>query len=369
MPGLRTLALATLAGITLPIAATDAADAFAFSVNQSTSSITYAFNASAPFTGTMQGENDLTKPPAEQTRTKRPPQSLFSCGSLTATQNDLVNISGTIAASGSSSPSSPVRPAGTFKLGLNTSNNTCVLQDTNLNLIASGALGIAATINNFSTQAFCAINPSCNVPIPITINLPLGSVNITSITASQAAGNQASGTLTPAGPDAWTFTVPVVLTVTPTATFSGAPFPVAPQDVPTVLTGTVTRTGNTASIAATTQIDFAPTPITTPTPQPPFPFTLPSDSILCPNVNLVMTLTITSSTVTNSQTAALNADGTRIVCRCDSDASGSITPNDIFDFLNKWFTNDPAADFNGGGLAPSDIFDFLNCWFTPPLGC
>jgi hypothetical protein len=56
----------------------------------------------------------------------------------------------------------------------------------------------------------------------------------------------------------------------------------------------------------------------------------------------------------------------RPACPADFDCSGSLSPVDILSFLNGWFANDPAADFNGGGLAISDIFDFLNAWFA---GC
>ena len=53
-------------------------------------------------------------------------------------------------------------------------------------------------------------------------------------------------------------------------------------------------------------------------------------------------------------------------CAADFNNSGSLSVDDIFDFLNAWFAGNPAADFNGGGLAVQDIFDFLNAWFA---GC
>lgn len=40
---------------------------------------------------------------------------------------------------------------------------------------------------------------------------------------------------------------------------------------------------------------------------------------------------------------------------------------DIFDFLNAWFAGDPRADINGSGhVTTQDIFDYLNQWFS---GC
>jgi hypothetical protein len=54
------------------------------------------------------------------------------------------------------------------------------------------------------------------------------------------------------------------------------------------------------------------------------------------------------------------------LCAADFNSSGTLTVQDIFDFLNAWFGGSPSADFNGGGLAVQDIFDFLNAWFA---GC
>ncbi len=54
------------------------------------------------------------------------------------------------------------------------------------------------------------------------------------------------------------------------------------------------------------------------------------------------------------------------ICRPDFNSSGTVTTQDIFDFLGAWFANDPRADFSGGGLSVQDIFDFLTAWF---VGC
>jgi hypothetical protein len=54
-------------------------------------------------------------------------------------------------------------------------------------------------------------------------------------------------------------------------------------------------------------------------------------------------------------------------CRQDFDNSGTLTVNDIFDFLNAWFVGDIRADFDSNAsLGVSDIFDFLAAWFA---GC
>lgn len=342
--------------------------AYAFTVNQSTSSLTYSFSSSAPFTGTMVGENDITRPAAEQTRTKRLATPFSPCGSLTATQNDVINISGTIAASGSTGTPA-IHPGGTFKLGINTAASTSVLQDFNVNLVAGGALSATANLNNFTYQSFCAINPGCTAPYLIPISLPLGTVSVTSLIAAQTPGAPENGTLSANGANTWNFSVPCTLIVTPTISFTGSNVPADPQTIAAVFAGTVTTSGNTATMTGSTTLNYNPPATTTPAPQAPTPFTIPSTSTICPNINLVLTLTITSSTVTSNNTANLAAAGTKIACRCDTNANGALEVQDIFDFLGLWFAGSPQADFNGGGLTVQDIFDFLSCWFAAPLGC
>ena len=54
-------------------------------------------------------------------------------------------------------------------------------------------------------------------------------------------------------------------------------------------------------------------------------------------------------------------------CRADFNGSGTVTVQDIFDFLAAWFANSPTADFNGSGsVTVQDIFAFLAAWFA---GC
>jgi hypothetical protein len=55
------------------------------------------------------------------------------------------------------------------------------------------------------------------------------------------------------------------------------------------------------------------------------------------------------------------------VCPADASGDGSLTVDDIFVFLNRWFANDVLADFSqSGGVTLDDIFVFLEAWFA---GC
>lgn len=54
-------------------------------------------------------------------------------------------------------------------------------------------------------------------------------------------------------------------------------------------------------------------------------------------------------------------------CRADFDGVNNVTIDDLFLFLNAYFTGDPRADINQlGGVTIDDLFVFINLWFT---GC
>ncbi len=54
-------------------------------------------------------------------------------------------------------------------------------------------------------------------------------------------------------------------------------------------------------------------------------------------------------------------------CPADTNDSGTLSVQDIFDFLGAWFAVGPDADFNTDGVVSAqDIFDFLSSWFA---GC
>lgn len=53
-------------------------------------------------------------------------------------------------------------------------------------------------------------------------------------------------------------------------------------------------------------------------------------------------------------------------CVGDANLSGTISVQDIFDFLAAYFQGSPTADVNGvGGVTIQDIFDFLAAYFSP----
>jgi hypothetical protein len=63
----------------------------------------------------------------------------------------------------------------------------------------------------------------------------------------------------------------------------------------------------------------------------------------------------------------LQGNNTTPCCKADYNQSGTVTVQDIFDFLSAYFTSDPRADINASGtITVQDIFDFLSAYF---LGC
>jgi hypothetical protein len=51
----------------------------------------------------------------------------------------------------------------------------------------------------------------------------------------------------------------------------------------------------------------------------------------------------------------------------DFNGSGSVTVQDIFDFLAAYFSNDPSADINNSGtVTVQDLFDYLYLYFSCP---
>ncbi|MFN7022825.1 MAG: immunoglobulin domain-containing protein, partial [Phycisphaerales bacterium] len=72
--------------------------------------------------------------------------------------------------------------------------------------------------------------------------------------------------------------------------------------------------------------------------------------------------------VTNACGSATSEPSQVTVCAADFNCTGlPATVQDIFDFLNGYFSGDPRADVNGsGGVSVQDIFDFLSAYFS---GC
>lgn len=366
---LAALSVGVLAASLLPAPAAEGGTTYAVTIDQPASSVSSSVNASAPFSGTMVGENDPMKDPTVRTRTKRF-ASLFSCGTFGATQNDPINVSATFAASGSSSPTAPPRPAGTFRLGIDPAAGTASVRRLDASLLASGTLTVNASLNSLTYQSFCTVSPSCSAPFLFPISLPVGTIQVTSLLVRQDPGAVAVGTLTPGSGGSYSFSVPVDVVVTTAANFSGSPLALDPAPLQIVVTGTVTPAGTTATVSGSTGVNIGPQANTTPTPIGPSAFMAPADSALCPNINIVVQGTLASTSFTSTNTATISGAGPRVPCPPDFDQNLVVDLLDIFAYLDGWFAGTPNANFNGDGVTDLlDIFAFLGAWFSPPPGC
>jgi subtilisin-like proprotein convertase family protein len=56
-------------------------------------------------------------------------------------------------------------------------------------------------------------------------------------------------------------------------------------------------------------------------------------------------------------------NGTTPCCKADFNQTGTITVQDVFDYLDAYFRALPTADYNGSGLSLQDLFDFLTGFF------
>jgi hypothetical protein len=72
--------------------------------------------------------------------------------------------------------------------------------------------------------------------------------------------------------------------------------------------------------------------------------------------------------VVASVCSALPSDAATLTfCPAEFNCSGTLTTQDIFDYLNAWLAADPAADIDGiPGLATGDLFAYITEWF---MGC
>lgn len=77
--------------------------------------------------------------------------------------------------------------------------------------------------------------------------------------------------------------------------------------------------------------------------------------------------TVYACAATNSCGGVFSRSVRVLMCAPDFNCSGTLTVQDIFDFLTAWFAGTSAANYNGvNGLGVQDIFDFLEAWFA---GC
>jgi len=336
---LATLALAGLAS---------AADTYTFTLNSAASTAAFDLSVNAPFaTGGVSfllGDYDAVTNP---TGTRTIP-GLFG-GNTGA--NTPVNITaGGVSAEGNSGPT-PLRPRGGFALTLDTAAATAQVAGLTADILNGATVTVAGEVS-ITYSTFRTRQPTCTLIGGFPITIPAGEGTATALTAAQVDESN-SGALAPAGPNQYSFSVPMGMLLVAGVAVNGEPVDVPAQEVPVVFAGTVTVNGATASMTggfsiAANQTEPGPTPLAA------LPFTEP----LCSG-NLLINLTLGSTSIDVSSTVNLVANGTR-QAQCDPDfnCDGNADQDDVLCMINVVAGNpgcqcsDP--DFNRDGNVDQD---------------
>ncbi|MGD9689268.1 MAG: hypothetical protein AB7K52_00035 [Phycisphaerales bacterium] len=353
-------------------AAAALAQTYAVAINQPASTVTYAIALDAPFATTpalpqngtipaassyLIGGAAATPPTTPATRTR--PATCILCGSFTGNWPVAITAGGIDA--DITSGTTPLHPSGAFSLALNVAAGTCSIADTNLNLLGGATVPFTVGVS-VGFQSFQTNSPTSTFVIP-GATIPLNQdATVSSIIATQSAPG--SGTISPTGtPGVFTFSAPVTLTLTITATLAGSAAPIPPQDVPVVISGMIDTNVAAAPLSASIDIDTMET-IPGPTPLDPLPFPEPIYG-----GQLRAFIVLASQTVSIAADATISATATRQdePDPVDFNGDGNVDADDLGDFINAYFAipPDPRTDFNhDGSIDADDLGDYINAYFS-----
>lgn len=267
---------------------------FTFVPSQSGLNATATNSLSA--SGTLIGNYDAVNNPTG-TRTK---PGLF--GPFGATENVAVNVNNL-----GISLSGPVNTdtTGSFGLTIDTVNGTISMNGYSANFLGNGPASLPVNLN-LSTETFRTRNPTFLYP-GLPISLPIGNATISTFNVTQVGAG--AGTLTPTGPNTFSFIVTPLVNLDLAVSVLGNDFALPGQaPVPFALTGTLTLNGNTATISGVTPIDISQT--TQPNQVlPEFPLALPTTS---DPANVLLNLTLADLGIGFTGTANTFATGTLV---------------------------------------------------------
>ncbi|MGH7132609.1 MAG: GC-type dockerin domain-anchored protein [Phycisphaerales bacterium] len=365
-PALALLMLATLAGSAM-------AQTYTVPVNSVNSSMSTNVQAGANTAGSFRGNYiQATNPTGTRV------VNLVIIGQPAAAPT---NLTKTFTAPITANTTSPIQthPTGRYALVINEVTRRYRLQCLNINLLGDTNPRPTVPVNaTISYQSFSTVAPRYDYPFLFPIPTPLGEATVSTLTAEQSGS--VSGTLTQTGPGTYTFSASVPCILRAELDFSGSPIDSGPIAQSLAVSGTV-NIGN-ASIFSTLTMDLGATQTNnTPvvgTPDQPFAFpappTAPANS---PPANMLLTLTINSSTVTTSGSTTLPANGPASNLADVAGLGGAPCPDgqrtadDVVAFLAAFFSSDPLADVVslGGGFGPDgqftadDVVAFLSAFF------
>ncbi len=312
---------------------------------QTGSSMQVQMSTATPLAGTFIGDHDAT---ANPTGTKTLP------GLFGGSTNTPIAYNATVAVVvGVDTPT-----VGTFHVidgatgpevsGLSISNGTP----------GPGGADVTLTINYAS---FHTVNPTGLFPGGIDIPLPLGTVDVQSISMIQTSTVPAL--IAPDGSGGLSFTAAVPVEVTVVASSAGAPVDIAPFPAALAIYGSWTDAAAGPVIEASgSQADTSVVPANgaTFTDQPmDIPTVLPAGG----TAHLLMSGAIADTNVDSTVGATLIALGEGTDVPGDTDGDGDVDGGDLAYLLGAWGLNDPAADFDGSGTVDAaDLAALLGNW-------
>jgi len=309
----RSLCVAAIAACVCIPAAN--AQTFDFTINTQASTAAWSLSVTAPFatggSSFILGDYDATSNP---TGTRTIP-GLFG-GDVNA--NTPVNITNGGASADAGSGGTPLHPAGSFRLALDTETNTCTLSNFSADMLNGGSAGAGAEVS-ITYSSFRTRQPTCLIIGGIPITVPLGEAQVTQLDAMQ--NGVAGGIIVPGPPGVYAFAVPVEVTLTVAAELNGLPLEVPVQTVLLALAGNIQIVGETASITTTVVFEQD---ITEPGPVAldPIAFTEP----LCSG-NLVLNLSLAELSVGFGVDASIIAGGIPAPVSCDPDVNCDGSPD------------------------------------------
>ncbi len=278
------------------VAGASAATPIDFMIDAAASGLDGTQTVGVETSGTLIGDWDPVDNPTG-TRTK---PGIF--GSFGDTENLPVDVT----LSGQIGGPLNTAPTGTFRLTLDPAAGTVEVADLAIDLLGGTPLQRPATVT-FQSAAFRTRNPTSVFPGGVPITLPIGSVTLSTLTATQI-GSLGLGTLTETGPDTYDFAVGVAVQYAIAVQLLGTPLTPPPLPGVFAFRGQIVISGATARLTSVRPLEFA----VTQNPAialPEFPLALPT--VLPPGgtANVLMNLTLDEIGFTFDATATIAADG------------------------------------------------------------
>lgn len=234
-----------------------------FTLDMQRSGVDLAVDAGALTIGTLIGNWDLNSNPAG-TRTK---PGLF--GSFGAEENVAVDLELGLRLRGRVN----TRSAGAFRFALDTQAGTVATSGYSVDLLAGGSANLPLTIS-LLTDSFRTRNPSSTYIGGIPIDLPIGDVTLTRLTATQIDGPSV-GVLTPLGGNEYDFAALFSVEIEAAFDLLGNEFILPATPFPFGFQGRLTLNGGSAELMSLDAIDLSQ--VTNPDlALPQFPFDLPT---------------------------------------------------------------------------------------------